>query len=234
MKSRLTEIVIKSESKEGRLFDAFIQIVIIISLISFSIETLPNLTDSTKQLLAVLEHICIIIFTIEYLLRLWLTSKSSRYVFSFYGIIDLMAIVPYYLTFGIDLRALRSVRLLRIFRVFKLLQYNKAIGRLTDAFYKVKSELIIFSVTTLIFIYISSIGIYYFENPVQPEQFASVFDCMWWSLITLTSVGYGDIYPITTGGKVFASLTIITGMGVIAIPTGLIASALTNTLNQNE
>ena len=106
--------------------------------------------------------------------------------------------------------------------------------RVLNAFKSIKNELLIFSISTVIFIYVSSIGIYYFENPVQPDQFSSVFDCMWWSIITLTSVGYGDMYPITSGGKLFASFTVIIGMGIIVIPAGLIASALTGSFNKNK
>ena len=234
MRQRLVEIILKNESTDGRLFDGFIQLVIVISLVSFSIETLPNLDSSLRNFLQILEHVCVSIFTLEYLLRLWLTKKSSSYFFSFYGIIDLVAILPYYVSAGVDLRSIRAVRLLRIFRIFKLIKYNKAINRLLNAFKSIKNELLIFSISTVIFIYVSSIGIYYFENPVQPDQFSSVFDCMWWSIITLTSVGYGDMYPITSGGKLFASFTVIIGMGIIAIPTGLIASALTGSFNKNK
>lgn len=234
MRQRLVEIILKNESIEGRLFDGFIQLVIVISLVSFSLETLPNLDSSLRNFLQILEHVCVSIFTLEYLLRLWLTKKSSSYFFSFYGIIDLVAILPYYVSAGVDLRSIRAIRLLRIFRIFKLIKYNKAINRLLNAFKSIKNELLIFSISTVIFIYVSSIGIYYFENPVQPDQFSSVFDCMWWSIITLTSVGYGDMYPITSGGKLFASFTVIIGMGIIAIPTGLIASALTGSFNKNK
>lgn len=234
MRQRLVEIILKNESTDGRLFDGFIQLVIVISLVSFSLETLPNLDSSLRNFLQILEHVCVSIFTLEYLLRLWLTKKSSSYFFSFYGIIDLVAILPYYVSAGVDLRSIRAVRLLRIFRIFKLIKYNKAINRLLNAFKSIKNELLIFSISTVIFIYVSSIGIYYFENPVQPDQFSSVFDCMWWSIITLTSVGYGDMYPITSGGKLFASFTVIIGMGIIAIPTGLIASALTGSFNKNK
>ena len=106
--------------------------------------------------------------------------------------------------------------------------------RVLNAFKSIKNELLIFSISTVIFIYVSSIGIYYFENSVQPDQFSFVFDCMWWSIITLTSVGYGDMYPITSEGDTVRIFTVIIGMGIIAIPTGLIASALTGSFNKNK
>ena len=120
MRQRLAEIILKNESIEGRVFDGFIQLVIVISLVSFSLETLPNLDSSFRYFLGILEHVCVSIFTLEYLLRLWLTKKSSSYFFSFYGIIDLVAILPYYVSAGVDLRSIRAIRLLRIFRIFKL------------------------------------------------------------------------------------------------------------------
>ena len=140
-----------------------------------------------------------------------------------------MAILPFWLTFGIDLRSIRILRLFRLFRVFKILRYSKAIRHLTQAFVSVKEELILFLILSSFLLFLSSVGIYYFENPSQPEVFRSVFDALWWAVATLTTVGYGDIFPITVGGKIFTSIMLFIGLGIIAVPTGLIASALTKT-----
>jgi voltage-gated potassium channel len=203
--------------------------LIVISIITFSISTLPNLSPLTITLLNWIECIIVLIFSLEYLWRITTTHKPIQYVFSFYGLIDLIAVLPFYLAFSVDLRAIRMFRLFRLFRIFKLLKYNQAINRYCNAFASVKEELILFSIITIMMIYLSAVGIYYFEHDVQPTKFSSVFHSLWWAISTLTTVGYGDIYPITTGGKIFTFFILMTGLGTIAIPSGLVASALTQT-----
>ena len=230
----LQNIVIKSTTNQGRYFDLFIQFLIILSLISFSLETLPDLKKSTKDVLNVFEFISVIIFTIEYLLRVMLIKKPLVYIFSFFGIIDLFAILPFYLASGIDLRSIRIFRMFRLFRIFKLLKYNDAIDRVSLAFNSVKKELVVFAVATFFLLYVSAVGIFYFENPAQPEQFKSVFHSLWWAITTLTTVGYGDMYPITSGGKVFTTFIVFIGMGMVAVPTGLLASAFSTTFKKKN
>lgn len=225
---RLKKIIEDNDTTEGKVFDLFIQLLIVLSLISFSIETLPDLDEKTIRTLNATEVITVIIFTIEYLMRLLVADKKLRFVFSFYGLIDLIAILPFYVARGIDLRSVRIFRLFRLFRSFKIFRYSKALQRFADAFLSVKEELILFLVATGFLLFVASVGIYYFENSAQPEQFKSVFHCIWWAVVTLTTVGYGDVYPITIGGKIFTSFIVIIGIGVVAVPTGLLASALTN------
>ena len=134
----------KSDTKAGKTFDLFIQSLIVLSLISFSIETLPNLSETTKRILDILEVIIVTVFTIEYLLRLIVADKKLRFVFSFYGLIDLFAILPFYVARGIDLRSLRVFRLFRLVRAFKIFRYSQAIQRFRNAFSAVKEELILF------------------------------------------------------------------------------------------
>lgn len=230
----LREIVLCSESKKGRLFDLFIQALIIISLIAFSIETLPDLSPDTYRLLANIEIFVVIIFTIEYLLRIVLSEKKLAYIFSFYGIIDLLAILPFYLTATVSLQALKMLRLLRLLRILKLVRYNAALARISKAIYLVKEELTLFSIVTVMLLYLSAMGIYYFEHTAQPENFKSIFDSLWWSVVTLTTVGYGDIYPITSGGRVFTFFMLMIGLGIVAIPTGIVASALSSVRQAEE
>ena len=232
MKKFFYEIVVDSETILGRYFDIFIQSLIVISLLSFSFETLPNLDEKYKALLSSLELYCVIIFSIEYVLRFWLTKPSRSYIFSFFGIVDLLAILPFYIASGVDLRSIRVFRLFRLFRIFKLFKYNSAIDRLSEAFKSIKNELIIFIVGTIFLLYVSAVGIYYFENPEQPEAFKSVFHSLWWAVTTLTTVGYGDMYPITVGGKLFTTMIVFIGMGMVAVPTGLLASALSQTFKR--
>ncbi|MGC6524925.1 MAG: ion transporter [Flavobacteriaceae bacterium] len=232
MRKLLLKVVIKNDSKIGRRFDIFIQSLILLSLVSFSIETLPNLSDKVINFLNIFEFITIVIFSIELLLRLILTSPPFKYLFSFYGIIDLIAVIPFYLSVGVDLRSVRIFRLFRLFRIFKLFKYSSAIDRLNSAFSEIKKEITIFIIGAFFFIYVSSIGIYHFEHKVQPEIFKSVFHSMWWAVTTLTTVGYGDMYPVTTGGKIFTTIIVFIGMGMIAVPTGLFASALSKTFKK--
>jgi voltage-gated potassium channel len=232
--STLKEIVEYRDSKGSKVFNGFIEILIIISIISFSIQTLPDLTLKTREFLNVLETVIVIIFTIEYILRIIVADNKLKYIFSFYGIIDLLAILPFYVTAGIDLRALRMFRLFRILRAFKLFRYSKAITRFQKALKLIKEELIVFFFVTCFMLFLSAVGIYYFENPVQPEAFKSVFHSLWWAVITLTTVGYGDMIPITVGGKVFTFIILMIGLAIVAVPTGLITSAISRTKEYEE
>lgn len=230
---KLKIFIEQNDTKGGKYFDIFIQLLIILSILSFSVETIPDISQELKSILNILEIVSVLIFTIEYLLRVFVSDSSIKFIFSFYGMVDLFAILPFYIASGIDLRSIRIFRLFRLIRLFKLFRYSKAINRYKNAFSLIKTELAIFLSATLFLLYVASVGIYYFENSAQPEQFSSVFHCMWWAVATLTTIGYGDIYPITAGGKIFTSIIVIIGLGVVAIPTGLFASALTKSA-QNE
>ena len=231
-KLKLKEIIERNDIKAGRVFDYFIQSLILISLICFSIETLPDLNQKVIKVLNIIEIVTVIIFSIEYILRIISTEKKIKYIFSFYGIIDLIAILPFYFSRGVDLRSIRVFRLFRLTRTLKLVKYNKAIKKFHQAFILIKNELIIFLIATFFLLYTSAVGIYYFEHTAQPEQFGSVFHSLWWAVATLTTVGYGDVYPITVGGKIFTFVMLMIGLGIIAVPTGLIASALTKVIQK--
>ena len=234
MKAYIKKIVEINDNKKSRIFAFFIQALILISIVTFSIETIPNLKPQTVTVLNAIEVFCVIIFTIEYLLRIYVADSKPRFIFSFFGIIDLLAILPFYLAFGVDLRSLRALRFLRLFRILKLVRYNKAMNHFTSAIKTAKEEILLFIFVTLILIYFSAVGIYYFENQAQPEHFTSIFDSLWWAIITLTTVGYGDVYPITVGGRVFTFFILMIGLGIVAIPTGIISSALTKSIDSKE
>lgn len=222
----LKQLVEGTDTKPGKAFDLIIQFLIVYSIITFSISTLPDLSESVTDFLFISQVITVSIFTIEYLLRIFVADKKREYLFSFYGLVDFLAILPFYLTIAIDLRAIRIIRLLRLFRLLKIVRYSKAVERYRIAFKDIKEELVIFFSATCFLIYVSAVGIYYFENAVQPDQFTSIFHSLWWAVATLTTVGYGDAYPITTGGKVFTFLILMVGLSIVAIPAGLLASAL--------
>lgn len=230
----LKDTITNIESKNGRRFDIFIQVLIVLSLLAFSIETLPNLSPKTIEFLYYFEVFCVSIFTAEYLLRFIFAKKKLGYIFSFYGIIDLLAILPFYLSFGIDLRSVRIFRILRVFRILKLARYNTAINRFKDAAVSAKEEIVLFIILTGILLYLAAFGIYLFENEAQPEKFASVFHSLWWAVSTLTTVGYGDVYPITMGGKIFTFCILIIGLGIVTVPAGIVASALSNSVKKKS
>jgi voltage-gated potassium channel len=229
----LKTLVERHDTPEGKFFDMVIQALIIISLVTFSLETLPDLSERSQSLLWAAEVIIVALFTAEYALRVYVADRKSDYIFSFYGIVDILAILPFYLAIGMDMRTLRALRLLRLFRLFKLARYNRAIDRFVNAFTIAREEIIIFALVTIILLYISATGIYYFEHEAQPELFASIFHSMWWAVVTLTTVGYGDMYPVTVGGRIFTFIILIIGIGIVAIPAGLLASAL-NKVRRNE
>lgn len=224
---KLKVIVETRESFAGKLFDYTILALIIISIINFSLETLPNLDERTRHILYVIQVVTVILFTIEYILRIAVADKKAEYMFSPFGIIDFVAIAPFYLSLGVDLRAIRAFRLLRVFRLMKLARYSEAIQRAILALRLAGAELVLYFFVAVILLYLSAVGIYYFEGESQPETFGSVFHSLWWSLETLTTVGFGDVYPVTLGGKVFTFFVLMVGLSLVAAPAGIFASALT-------
>ena len=234
MKNKLRFIIEDNTTFKGKVFDYFIQVLILLSLIAFTIETLPDNSASTIRLLNTFEIVCVLIFTVEYFLRIYVAEKPWKYIFSFYGVVDFFAIFPFYLRGAYDLRALRAFRVFRIFRALKLIRYNKALNRFRIAAKIVKEEVILFMIVTLIFIFLASAGIYYFENEAQPDIFVSVPHSGWWAVVTLTTVGYGDVYPITIGGKIFTFFMLLVGVGIVTIPAGLVASGLSKARELEE
>jgi voltage-gated potassium channel len=212
-----------SQSRRARIFETTMQTLIVASMAAFALGTLPDLPAPATATLEGFETLTVAVFTVEYLLRVLATHRPLRFVLSFYGLVDLLAIAPYYLAGGTDLRTLRALRLLR---VLKLLRYGDAVALYARAFALIRRELIVFGLTALVVLYLAAVGIYWFEHAAQPQQFASVFHSLWWALVTLTTVGYGDAYPVTTGGRVFTSVVLVVGLGVVAVPSGLLASAL--------
>ncbi len=226
MRELIYKLVFESDTRAGRLFDCTIQSLIILLLISFAVETLPNLPMSLRYGLASFEVLVIFVFTIEYALRIYAAKNRFKYIFSFFGLIDLIAILPFYLIFASYLRLVRAFRFLRVFRVFKLVRFNKAIKRYQIAFSIIREELVLFFLVTGILTYLAATGIHYFEHEAQPEQFQSIFHSFWWAVVTITTVGYGDVYPITLGGRVFTLFILMAGVGVVTVPAGLVASAI--------
>lgn len=190
------------------------------------LETVSGLPEWSYRALAMAELVVTLCFAAEYCLRVWVAERKRDYLLSFWGVLDFVAIWPSLLLPFIGLEELRSLRLLRLARVAKAVHHSRAAQRFLEALRESKEEMTIFAGASGLVLYLASVGIYYFEHEAQPEVFESVFHSLWWSVATLTTVGYGDIYPITTGGRIFTGLILFLGIGVVALPAGIIATAL--------
>ena len=230
----ISDIVQRSDTTPGRIFDWTVIGLILFSIVTLSIDTLPVLPRPLRFMLAMSEILVMVLFTLEYCLRVATAPRKLRYIFSFYGIVDLLAIIPFYLSLGtVDAQVLRIVRLFRIIRILKLTRYSRAMSRFQKAIALAKEEIVLFSVATAILLYLAAFGIYHFEHATQPEAFPSVLHSLWWATATLTTVGYGDVYPVTTGGRLFTFVVLMCGLGIVAVPAGLVAAALSR-IRQNE
>lgn len=220
---------------EGGILSAIIQLLILASAIVFVLESdreVWGLTEYATHFM-VLDWVFFVLFSAEYILRVYIEPRKRDFIFSFYGIIDLLAILPsLFLLPGF--RVLRILRFLRVFRIFKATRFILAVDRLADALHGIKQELLALVILSLMLVYLAACGIHYFERDVQPEKFGSIIDSMWWAVVTLTTVGYGDVYPETGGGRIFTALVTLIGVGLIAIPSGLLASALTEARVERE
>ncbi|QIE41442.1 ion transporter [Meridianimarinicoccus aquatilis] len=202
------------------------QALIFASGLAISIETVPNLPEWTNHGLRVFELTVLVVFVLEYLTRLICAPRPVRYALSFWGVVDLLACLPLLVFVAPELAAVRMLRLMRLAALLKLLHTNRAMLRLETALHQIRGELAVFAFLAMIILYIAAVGIYIFEHGAQPEAFSSIPMSLWWAVVSFTTVGYGDIYPITPEGRIFTTVLLFIGLGVIAVPTALITSAL--------
>ncbi|MCP3965150.1 MAG: ion transporter [Lentisphaerae bacterium] len=185
------------------------------------------------------------VFTFEYCLRVWTCVENKKYsspitgrikfIFSPMAVVDILAILPFFISLGrINLVTLRALRLFRILRVFKMGRYYSSLSIMRNVFQNKKEELILTTVILVFILFMSSSLIYYAENQAQPEAFSSIPKSMWWATITLTTVGYGDTYPVTFLGKIIAALIAITGIGMFALPTGIIGAGFVEEIKKRK
>ncbi|MDE9451237.1 ion transporter [Aliiroseovarius sp. Z3] len=206
----------------GRVMD----ILIVASAIAIALETMPQLPVHLRDLLQGFEIFLLIVFSLEYLARLTTAPRPLRYAFSFWGIIDLLSIAPAIALLTPQWMVVRTFRLLRLVRLLKLFRGSHAMERLVVAFRQVRGELMVFGVIAGLMLYVSAVGIYIFEHDAQPEVFTSIPDSLWWAVASFTTVGYGDMFPITPGGKIFTTFVLFIGLGVIAVPSAIVTAAL--------
>lgn len=229
----------------SRFFDYFIVIAILINLFVTILETYSEMTPYMGIINAI-EFVTILIFTLEYALRIWTSdllypekkkmAALVAFVFSFYGLIDLLTILPYYLPFFFPAGAVafRMFRVIRIFRLFKINSQYDAFNVITDVLKSKKNQLLSSLALILIFMIAASLCMYSLEHDAQPEAFSNAFSGIWWSVSTLLTVGYGDIYPITALGRVMAIIIAFLGVGMVAIPTGIISAGFVEQYNKTR
>lgn len=224
-------------------FIKFIYTLIVLNVVALILESYQDIDKKFHSLFYAFEIFSVIIFTIEYFVRIWVSDKTKEdkkerlnFAFSTMGIIDLIAILPFYLPFifPFDLRILRILRLFRLLRIFKLSRYSKSLKTIRYIFKETKAELSITVFVTFVLMVLSSTLMYYIEHDDQPEQFASIGDAFWWAVATLTTVGYGDVYPITPWGKLLSGIIALIGIGFVALPTGIISSAFIEKIQNDK
>jgi voltage-gated potassium channel len=241
-KDRLLEILDKSKPEDTVSWytEVLLSTLILMNLVAVSLESVPSLGTQYSQIFMYFEVFSVIIFSVEYSARIWASAakkdtayssnlgKRLTYVFSFTGIIDFLAIVPSILALFIVSVDLRWLRVLRLLRLLKISHYSSALEDLWSAIRHERSSFVAAIYLFAIALFFSSAMMYVAEHSSQPDKFSSIPETMWWSLITLTTVGYGDVSPLTPAGKVIGAITAIMGVCVVALLTGIVANAFAN------
>lgn len=229
MREQLRTIIFGTSTPAGARFDQLLILVIIASVLAVMLDTVDGVSQQHGQLLLIAEWAFTILFTIEYLVRIWISDRPGRYIFSFYGIIDLVSILPTYLSLffvGANyLLIIRILRVLRIFRVLKLVQYSKEAQTLLIAMRNSRRKIIIFMLFVAVLAMVYGALMYLIEGAAS--GFTSIPRSIYWAIVTITTVGYGDITPGTPLGQALASFVMLTGYAIIAVPTGIVTAELT-------
>lgn len=228
LKSKLYKIIFGTESFFGKTFDLVLLIVILFSIIAVMLETVPRFSLKYHAFFRISEWIITGLFTIEYLLRIWILKKPWKYIFSFFGFIDLLSLLPTYLGlfFAIkhSLAIIRSLRFIRIFRILNLPSYSLAGNLIWESLKSSRQKIVVFLVGVVVIIFVMGTLMYLIEGP--ENGFANIPESIYWAVVTITTVGYGDIAPQTNVGKLLSMLLMLTGYAVIAVPTGIVTSSL--------
>lgn len=229
----------------SQILNGFIVVLILLNLVVVFTETFP-VSALERHWMDAVDLLCIVVFSIEYALRVWTADflypqlppgkARLKYVFSFMSLIDLASILPFYLPFLLpfDLKVLRTLRLIRLLRLIKLKRYLDALISIGAVFRKKASQLIASILVLIVLMLIASTLMYNVENAAQPDKFRNALDSMWWAVATITTVGYGDVYPITAMGKVLGSVIALLGIALIALPTGIISSGFFELMKKEE
>ena len=240
LKSKLHTIIYEADTPMGKLFDVVLLILILVSVILVMLESVASIDTHYHDFLYFGEWVITIFFTIEYILRIITVKKASNYIFSFYGIIDFLSTIPLYLSFILAgsnaLLAVRALRLLRVFRILKITRYMGEANKLNKALRDSKPKIFVFLFAVLILSIIAGTIMYLVEG--EQSGFVSIPVSVYWCIVTLTTVGFGDIAPVTPLGQFIAAIIMIMGYGIIAVPTGIVsaeyASKKTHTVDDPE
>lgn len=227
-KRKLYEIIFEADTKEGKRFDVMLLWLILLSVVIVLLESVDTIREGNETLFLVLEWIITLLFTAEYAVRIYCLGKKMRYIFSFYGIIDLLAILPTFLgiLFPIarSLMVIRAMRLLRVFRILQLDRLNEESRSMTKALRHSGAKILVFLFGVLTVVIVFGTVMYLIESP--SAGFTNIPQSVYWAIVTLTTVGYGDIVPLTPLGRALAAVIMILGYGIIAVPTGIVSSEM--------
>lgn len=235
-KTRLHEIIYEADTPAGKLFDIVLLIAILASIILVMLESVKSFDDRYHNFLNISEWVITILFTVEYILRIITVKKPIKYVTSFYGIVDLLSTIPKYLSLIFigthALVALRALRLLRVFRILKLARYLGASNQLANAIKASRAKISVFLFAVLIAAVIFGTIMYLVEG--EENGFTNIPKSVYWCIVTLTTVGFGDIAPQTSLGQFIATIIMVLGYGIIAVPTGIVSAEYTRAANSNS
>jgi len=228
-KEKVHEVIYEADTPAGKLFDVILLLVILLSILLVMLESIESIGTKYAHILDVAEWVITILFSIEYLARIISVEKPKTYVFSFYGIIDLLSTIPKYISLFVlgthSLVALRALRLLRVFRILKLTRFIGESANFGKALKRSRAKIAVFISFVIVLCIILGTVMYLVESN-EESGFTSIPRSVYWAIVTLTTVGYGDIAPITALGQFIASLIMILGYGIIAIPTGIVTSEM--------
>jgi len=234
IRKKLFEIIFEADTAAGKLFDVILLLIILLSTLVVIIESVPSIHDRLNLELRIIEWSITILFTIEYLLRIYCLRKPSAYIFSFFGIVDLLAILPSYLGLFFagphSLLIIRALRLLRVFRIFKITRYLEEGKFLIKALYasRIKISIFLFTLVTLMLI----IGTMMYLIEGENSDFTSIPKSLYWAIVTMTTVGYGDITPHTAVGQFLSGIVMILGYSIIAVPTGIVGFEMASSISK--
>ena len=235
-KNKLHEIIYEADTPSGKLFDVVLLIFILLSIVLVMFESVDYIGNKYYGILNILEWIITILFTFEYIARIICVKKPKAYIFSFYGIIDFLSTIPKYLSlFFVGTHSLVAIRALRLLRVFRILKLTRYIGESTNfgrALKRSRVKVAVFLSFVLVLCIILGTVMYLIEGD-EDSGFSSIPRSVYWAIVTLTTVGYGDIAPVSALGQSIASLIMILGYGIIAIPTGIVTSEMTKSERNN-
>ena len=237
-REKLWKIVFEAETPAGHAFDVVLLVAIGMSVAAVMLESVDGINEKWAHQLHILEWFFTILFTLEYMMRLWLVRRSVRYATSFFGIVDLLSCLPTYLAVLIpgaqSLLVIRILRLLRMFRVLKMVHHVRGADVIMRGLAASRAKITVFFFTMLVFAVIVGTITYLVETDHNHKQFSDIPSSIYWAIVTMMTLGYGDMAPVTVFGKFIASFTVLTGYAVIAVPTGIVSAEMARASRQNE